>query len=121
MSCCKYSASDLKHWVEIGTRDIQGVDSGTVFSMQFAYKPLQIPVKIRTVTGRTVFDGTGIERVVTHEIVARYDETITSEMWMKYKNNAFKILTVENIDEEDEWLKMNMEQRGDADNVVNHA
>lgn len=117
---CKYRVGDLKWWITLRDRALKGVVSGESFTEEFTDKPLDVQAKIETLTGKTVFDGSGIERAVSHRFVIRYDEAVTNQTWIEFKAKNFNIVTFENVDEEDEWLVLLVEERGASDKVVNH-
>ena len=66
----------------------------------------------KSVNGKTVFDRTNIERVVTDEFYLRFDATITAEYWLLDGLNTFDILTVENLDGRSDWMRLNCNDRG---------
>lgn len=76
---------------------------------------------VQTVRGRTEFDSTNIERVVTHEVGIRFIEGITSETWYEFNGEMYDIINVENIDERSEFLLFDAMARGDKEVSVNLA
>lgn len=68
---------------------------------------------IQTVTGKTFFDSVNQrDTTITHEILIRYDSTVTSETWISYNSRRFDILAVENLEERDEYLKLTCVDKG---------
>jgi len=74
---------------------------------------------IKTIRGKTFFDGVGTETPITHEICIEYDadnnvtdDTVTAETWILFNNKRIDILAVENCCEEDEVLILTCAARG---------
>lgn len=76
---------------------------------------------VETVTGKTMFDKSNIERVVTHNFYIRFIADVTFENWIKYKSQYFDILNVENFSERDSFYKLTTAIRGDDTKPVNWA
>lgn len=70
---------------------------------------------VRTVSGQTFFTGASIDVGLSHEIIIRYDESVTSETWIEFNNNNLKIVSVENLEERNEFLRLRCSERGDKD------
>jgi SPP1 family predicted phage head-tail adaptor len=68
---------------------------------------------VRTVSGETFFTGVGIDIGLSHEIIIRYDVSVSSETWIEFEGNNLKIVSVENLDERDEYLRLRCSNRGD--------
>ncbi|MDH3325169.1 MAG: phage head closure protein [Gammaproteobacteria bacterium] len=117
----KISIGDLNRRITLQGRSIKGLSDTVDFSETFTDKPVDVDAKVETVNGKTMFDGTNIERVITHNFYIRYDETVTSETWIKYKSKNFNIVATENFDERDEYLKLPAYERGPSNNPVNFA
>lgn len=105
--------------IEITDRDVKILNGQPqeIFS-----NPVNIKVLVNTVRGVKVFDSTNTERVATHKICMNFIADITSEKWIKFPNNKrIKILTVENVCEQDKRLILMCTERGDDSKVVNDA
>lgn len=76
---------------------------------------------VETVAGKTMFDKSNIERVVTHNFYIRFIVNITFENWIKYKSQYFDILNVENFGERNSFYKLTTAIRGDDTKPVNWA
>jgi SPP1 family predicted phage head-tail adaptor len=62
---------------------------------------------IQTVHGKTFFDGVNQRDVnLTHEIFIRYDSTVTAETWILYNSRRFDIVSVEDLDEQHEFMRL---------------
>jgi SPP1 family predicted phage head-tail adaptor len=70
---------------------------------------------VKTVSGQTFFTGANIDVSLTHSIIIRYDESVTSETWVELNNNNLKIISVEDLDERHEFLRLRCTERGDKD------
>lgn len=76
---------------------------------------------IQTVTGKTMFDSSNIEKVVSHKIWIRYLSNITSEYWISYKNEYYDIVSVENLENENRFQILYCTIRGSTSNKSNLA
>jgi head-tail adaptor len=74
---------------------------------------------IESIAGKTVFDTTGVERVVSHKITTRYLDGITAESWVLFNGNRYDVVAVENLDERDEFSVMRCVFRGTSTSSVN--
>jgi head-tail adaptor len=83
--------------------------------------PVNVRAIVKTVRGKSVFDDTNTERVATHEVCLTFIAGVTSEKWVKLGSRRIKILTVENICEEDKVLRLMCTERGEDSKVVNQA
>lgn len=71
--------------------------------------------RVNTTTGREVFAGVNVDDVVTHEIIIRYDECVTSESWVVLADETrLDVVAVEDLDERREFMKLMCRDRGDA-------
>ncbi len=66
---------------------------------------------VNTVDGKTFFDGVNADINITHEILIRYDATVTAETWIEMDNRRIDILKSDNLDERDEWLMLTCPER----------
>lgn len=94
------------------------VDDGVDYGEEFTNDNV-VWAWMQTVRGRTEFDSTNIERVVTHEVAIRFVEGITAETWYEFKGEMYDIINVENIDERDEFLMFDAMVRGNKEVQVN--
>lgn len=67
---------------------------------------------IKTVAGKTFFDGVNTETLITHEILIRYDSTVTAETWIEFESRRFDILDVDDFEERHEWMYLTCTERG---------
>ena len=103
---------DMRYQIELNTRSIQaptmgGVDFGENFTATET-----VSAAIETKNGETVFDGSNLERVVTHRFYIRFISGITEETWINFENNLYDILNVENLDQRSEFLLLRCTLRG---------
>jgi SPP1 family predicted phage head-tail adaptor len=74
----------------------------------------EVWANIKTTSGQTIFV-VNTDVAMTHMIGIRYDPSVTSESWVEFEGNNLKILTVEDIDEEHEFMMLRCTKRGDSD------
>ena len=109
---------DLDRLITIKDREIQ--EPGSVdntnkyyFTEAFgnAYSPEVWAMRI-SVNGKTVFDEVNVETIVTDEYYIRYDPQITAEYWIEDNGERFDIITTQDIDGDNEYMKLNCTNRG---------
>lgn len=76
---------------------------------------------VKTLSGKTIFDSVGTERIVTTQFFIRYDKNITSENWIEYNLNRYDIVSVDNIDEGFTFLSLKCIIRGLATKEASKA
>jgi len=67
---------------------------------------------VKTIRGKTFFDGVSAERLITHEMRVSYLAGVTAETWILFKGRRVDILAVENCCENDEVLILTCSDRG---------
>lgn len=95
------------------------VDYGEAFDDLSDDTPCMI--KTRPV-GTTFFGGvTNTEETIDIEFYIRFEEGISTETWIEFEGDRYRILHVEDLDKRHEWLKLVCTERGDKGNAVNAA
>jgi SPP1 family predicted phage head-tail adaptor len=70
---------------------------------------------VNTVTGKTLFDGVQGDVPVTHEILTRFDSTVTSETWVILSTGErIDILTADPLDERREFMLLKCRETGSS-------
>ena len=67
---------------------------------------------VNTVSGKTFFDGTGSETLITHEFLIRFDANVTAETWVEWDGRRFDILEPEDYDGRKEFMRLPCAERG---------
>lgn len=70
---------------------------------------------VKTVRGKTFFDGVSTESRITHEICIKYLAGVTAETWILFKGRRIDILSVENCCEKDDVLILTCNERGQGE------
>lgn len=110
---------DLSKKIEIETRDIQTPTTGVDFDEQFnSFKTMYAMVETAS-KGEVIFDESNIEQTVTHNFYVRYMPNLTFQNWIKYNGVYFNIQEVENLNEENRFLRIKASIRGTATLDVN--
>lgn len=76
---------------------------------------------VETIHGETMFGESNVEEVVTHIFQGRYLKSITVDHVIVYDNRLFRIITTENFEERDEYLRLVCTERGRLSWRVNHG
>jgi SPP1 family predicted phage head-tail adaptor len=109
--------------IDILTRDIEPpVGDSVDFDENFVVAT-NVWSMIETVAGKIFFDGSNIDKSITHNFYIRYITgiEITAQHWVKYKDNYFRIVNVENLDEANRFLLLRTTERGATTKKVNFA
>jgi len=118
MSLFTYNLNKCGKNIKLMSRNVSvvGVDLDESFTDEITVKSL-----IKTVRGKSIFDGAYVERAVTHEIRIAYLPDITSEVWIEYDSRNFDILDVINCAEKDQLLILKCNERGVNTIEINNA
>lgn len=109
MSLFLYNLNKCGKSIKLMSRDVSvvGVDLSESFTNEITVKAL-----IKTVRGTSIFDGSNVEKSVTHEIRIAYLSDISAETWVEYDSRNFDILDVINCAEKDQLLILRVNERG---------
>jgi SPP1 family predicted phage head-tail adaptor len=98
--------------ITLQNRDIVAPLFGdTNFEEQFSGDQ-DVQAIIKTVSGKTHFDGVSTETNITHEIRIEYVAGVTAETWILFNSRRIDILAVENCCEENRILILTCSERG---------
>lgn len=112
---------DLDELITLQNRAITPSSSGVDATETFTDTNPDVWAMLETRRGETIFDGTGMERDVTHVFTIRFISGVSAETWISFGGKRFDILDVENLEERDEWLKMRATNRGVDSNSASEA
>ena len=117
----KLSIGDMKTPVIVHSTDITAPSVGVDFGREIT--PLIDPyfVKVTTLRGVTIFDGSNIEQFVTHEFAGRFDERIDEKMFIEHAGKYYRIENVEEYEEDQMYTVLLCTERGEKDLEVNEA
>ena len=90
--------------ITLENRDIQAPFFGTPDFNEIFSGGQDVKAIVKTIRGKTFFDGVATERPITHEMHIEYIEGVTAETWVSFKGRRIDILSVENCCENDEIL-----------------
>ncbi len=103
---------DLRDEIVIQDRDIAPPLSGVDFRELFTNDKIR-QAMINTINGKTFFDGVNTDILITHEILFRFDESVTAENWILLDTgNQLDILRITNLDERSDWMMATCVDRG---------
>ena len=90
--------------ITLQNRDIEpplfgSVDFGEAFSGD-----VETTAIVKTISGKTFFDGVSVDRLITHELKLEFVADVTAETWVLFKGRRLDILAVENCCETDDIL-----------------
>lgn len=98
--------------ITLQNRSIQAPVSGTSDFTELFDSNVNTLALIKTVSGKTFFDGVATERLITHKIKIPFISGVTAETWIEYNSRKIDILQVENCCENDEVLILTCSDRG---------
>lgn len=110
----KVCVGDLNKMVTLSERAIVEPGFGqTAFREDFSGAAREVWAKVRTVNGRTIFNGVDTDVAITHEITIRYDADVTSETWVQLADGTrLDVADTQNIEERNEYLVLLCNARG---------
>ncbi len=74
---------------------------------------------IQTIKGVEIFDGTNVLGVATHNFYIKYRAGIERDNFIDYNSKRYRVLDIENQNENNEFLILRCEERGDKTTEVN--
>ncbi len=111
----KACIGDLRDRIVLQTRKIKEPEFGSAeFAEDFVQED-EVWASIKTLSGKVFFDGVGTDLLITHEVLIRYDPTVTAETWIKFRGRRFDVAQVENLEERKEYLRLLCIDRGDQE------
>lgn len=73
----------------------------------------EVWAKIRTINGRTLFNGTDADISLTHEVSVRYDPAIGAETWIQlFDGTRLDVIDTQDLEERNEFIVMLCNARG---------
>lgn len=106
---------DMRERVKLHNRAIQVPEFESYDVTEDFTEITTVWANVRTVSGQTFFTGASVDVGLSHEIIIRYNANVNSETWIEYKDNNLKIVSVENLDERSEFLRLRCTERGNKD------
>jgi len=118
MSLFQHQLNKCGQNITIFDRDVKvsGVDLGENFTSGTVVKAI-----VKTERGTSIFDGSNVEKQITHEIRIAYITNFTAEKWIEFNSRYLDVLDVINCAEKDEILILSCNERGVNTLPVNHA
>ena len=98
--------------ITLQNRAITSPLSGTPDFTESFTNDQNVQAIVKTVRGKTFFDGVSTESIISHEMRIEFIAGVTAETWVILKGRRIDILAVENCCEEDEVLILTCSDRG---------
>jgi hypothetical protein len=110
----KYCISSFRHYIRVIDSQISPADeSYTVDNTDFVLSGKAI---IKTSSGISFSNGVNIDTGITHTFIIRYVNIPIEKNFMIWKDGEFyRIESIENIDEDNQYLKIKASKRGTDD------
>lgn len=118
----KVAVGDLSDLVKVQARTIEDPTfSDTDFEEGFS-SPADTWARVRTVSGRVILNEVGVDVAITHEVVIRFVEGVTTESWVLLENGSrLRVADVEDLDERHEYLRLQCVDRGSREAEASRA
>lgn len=110
----KICPSDFKHKILIQSRELLPDNTSVDFHLNFI-DGVNAWASIQTTRGREYVGQVNTETGNTHIFIMRYIPNITSQHWILYKEKRYDVADVENIDENNRYLRLRCNERGTKD------
>jgi len=112
---------DLNRKIKIKSRTITAPDESDEFDYEQTFgTPVTKWAAVQTSSGKDIFDGTNMIGTATHFFFLKFVSGLTSESMVEWRNENYRVLRIENLDENDEYMKLYCALRGVTANEVNH-
>lgn len=117
----KYCLGDFIHRITLHERKIKAPLKADVNYDINLTKKITVWARIDTVAGKVIFDSVNMDRTVTHVILVRYISYLTTEHWVEHQDKYFDIVKIVNIGDENRFLELYCNERGDKNKKANLA
>lgn len=110
----KICLGDLKHYILIQRRDLKGKKFGELDLEESFSDILSCWAAVQTSNSTRSFNSVGTNALITHVFYIRYfqDCEVSPQDWVEFECNKYRIETIENLDQENQWLKLNCIKKG---------
>lgn len=115
----KLCIGDLRERITLETRII--TEPGTVDFGEGFSDVAVIPAAVKTLIGVEIFDESNEVVTASHDFFIRFRTDVTAEKWVKWRNDRYDILLVEEFEGRQEWLRLRCTLRGTDTRQVNVA
>ena len=117
----KICIGDMRERIQINIRTLKAPVDGSVDFSETFQEVETVWAMVETKTGVEIFDGTNLLGVATHFFYIRFLADIDFTNWIKFKNQFFDILDVQNLEERDEFYLLRCSLRGDEAKPINFS
>lgn len=109
----KVCVGDLRDRILLQNRKITEPPFGSRdFDENFSQKE-EVWALVKTVTGKTFFSGVSGDVAISHEVIIRYDATVTSETWILLEDKSrLDVVTTEDLEKRHEYLRLLCIEKG---------
>lgn len=116
----KFCIGDLRETITLEDRNTVGPDD-VDFRESFT-DPIMVKAGVKTLMGVDVFDDSNRGgQSASHDFIIRFRAGITQEKWIRWQNERYDILVVEDYDGQRKWLRLRSAFRGSVAKAVNEA
>lgn len=109
---------DLRHRITVLKRFLiaphnPSVQSGVKATLGFQ-SVFTVWAAVKMIKGSPILDGVATDSLPTHYFYTRYLDGITNDNWIQLKNDYYRILKVNNLDEDNVYLQIQTVKTGDV-------
>jgi len=108
----KVPLGQLDKLIDIRARNIGSAVSNSLKFDEFFTLLHNVPAKVETVSGLAVFGESNQIRAVTHIFTVCFVTDLNIDTWVNFKGRDFDIIDIENLAEQDLFLKIRCSERG---------
>lgn len=117
----KICIGDMREQIQINIRTIKAPVDGSVDFAEAFQEVETVFAMVETKTGVEIFDGTNLLGVATHFFYIRFISDIDFTHWVRFKDQFFDILDVQNLEERNEFYLLRCSLRGDETKPINFS
>lgn len=111
----------MRHKIKIHTREITAPTTDSDFTETIEqYKEVWSGIKTLE-KGIELFDGVNLVGTITHIFYIRYFAGITTEYYIEYDSKYYRILEVDNMNEDNKFIALKSTLRGDTSYKANES
>ncbi len=104
---------DLDRCITLLIKEIKSPDDNSFdYDSVLTISKLVVFANIETKKGVTIFDSSNRERNITHFVYIRHTPDVDIDTWVRFNDENYDVVDVENLDERSEFLLLRCAKRG---------
>jgi len=117
----KICIGNMNKRITIQTRSLTTNNIGSIETIETFTDDIDVWAAIETTRGNQLWDGVEVSNPFTHNIYIRYRDDINFEKWIKYKDEEYDVVDVEDFEQANDFLLLRCIRKGSKTKEANFA